>query len=123
MTTFAVPCDIVVAFADALNAKNADQLGQLFTEDASSSTSWACRDVMHRRRSFLGLRRTLAGQRHRIHAANDAAGFGDTGVRYRVTFAGLAMVARSQDSGRWPLVAPCGPDRRGEDYHRVTRMM
>src|ERR1700712_4229358 len=34
MTSFATPRDIVEAFADALNAKNAEQLGQLFADDA-----------------------------------------------------------------------------------------
>jgi uncharacterized protein (TIGR02246 family) len=34
MPTFATPRAIVEAFADALNAKDAEQLGQLFTEDA-----------------------------------------------------------------------------------------
>jgi uncharacterized protein (TIGR02246 family) len=34
MTTCATPRDIVEAFAEALNAKDAKQLGRLFTEDA-----------------------------------------------------------------------------------------
>ena len=34
MATFARPRDLVVAFARALNAKDADELGQLFIDDA-----------------------------------------------------------------------------------------
>ena len=34
MATFARPRDLVVAFARALNAKDADELGELFTDDA-----------------------------------------------------------------------------------------
>lgn len=34
MTVFAGPLDVVEAFADALNAKDADKLGLLFAEDA-----------------------------------------------------------------------------------------
>jgi len=34
MTAFAHPRELVDAFASALNAKNADELGRLFTEDA-----------------------------------------------------------------------------------------
>jgi uncharacterized protein (TIGR02246 family) len=34
MTTFAEPRELVTAFADALNAKDADAIGALFTEDA-----------------------------------------------------------------------------------------
>src|SRR4051812_36161265 len=34
MATFARPPDLVVAFARALNAKDADKLGELFTDDA-----------------------------------------------------------------------------------------
>ena len=34
MATFARPRDLVDAFAQALNAKDADDLGELFTDDA-----------------------------------------------------------------------------------------
>jgi uncharacterized protein (TIGR02246 family) len=51
MTAFAHPRELVDAFASALNAKNADELGQLFTEDAEFVNILGMR--MHRRAGIV----------------------------------------------------------------------
>ena len=51
MATFARPRDLVDAFAQALNAKDADDLGELFTDDAEFVNIMGMR--MHRRQGIV----------------------------------------------------------------------
>jgi hypothetical protein len=47
MATFARPRDPVDAFARALNANDADDLGELFTDDAESARRHVCPGLRH----------------------------------------------------------------------------
>ena len=70
MTAFAHPRELVDAFASALNAKNADELGRLFTEDAEFVNILGMR--MRRRAGIVdGHARAFAGPLRGRHVRFD----------------------------------------------------